>query len=295
MSESTVLYQVENRIATITLNRPDKHNAMNYDLANDLHAAMIQADADDEVRVIVFTGAGKSFCVGADISAINRSNAKAAGAAPIGTAAGAAPGTAPAAPAPKPRNMSTLFWPMDAGIRPDFQATHNYFPMIGKPIICMINGATAGVGISYACFSDMRFSADDVTFAAGFVQRGIAAEWGTSWILPKLIGHGNASDFLLSGRKVKAPEALQMGMLNRIVPRDQLEAVTYEYAANIATWCAPVSLRLQKRQIWESYYQTLGESNMMFKDFTRICGATEDLREAGISFMEKRPPNFKGR
>ena len=155
MSESTVLYKVENRIATITLNRPDKHNAMNYDLANDLHAAMVQADADDEVRVIVFTGAGKSFCVGADISAINRSNAKAAGAAADG------------APAPKPRNMSKLFWPMDAGIRPDFQATHNYFPMIGKPIICMINGATAGVGISYACFSDMRFSADDVTFAAG--------------------------------------------------------------------------------------------------------------------------------
>ena len=86
-----------------------------------------------------------------------------------------------------------------------------------------------------------------------------------------------------------------MGLLNRIVPRDKLEEVTYEYAANIATWCAPVSLRLQKRQIWESYYQTLGESNMMFKDFTKICGATEDLREAGISFMEKRPPNFKGR
>ena len=278
MSESTVLYKVENKIATITLNRPEQHNAMNYDLATDLHEAMFQADADESVRVIVLTGAGKSFCVGADVGAIKKST-------PAATAGGAA----------KPKNMGTLYWPLDPSQRHDYQATHNYFPLIGKPIVCMINGAAAGVGLSYACFTDMRFAAADVSFAAAFVQRGIAAEWGMAWILPKLIGHGNASDFILSGRKIKAPEAQQMGLINRAVPKEQLVETTYSYAAEMAKWCAPVSLRLQKRQLWESYFQTLGESNMMFKDFSKICYATEDVREAMTSFLEKRVPEFKGR
>ena len=274
MSQSTVLYKVENKVATVTLNRPDKHNAMNYDLALDLHSAMVQADADQSVRVIVLTGAGKSFCVGADINAIK-------------SAAGDGP--------TNEKNMATLYWPLDAALRQDFQSTHNYFPAIGKPIICMINGATAGVGLSYACFSDMRFAADDVMFAAGFVRRGLAVEWGLSWLLPKLIGVGNAADFILSGRKIGAPEAQSMGLVNKVFPRERLVEETYAYAEEIATWCAPVSLRLQKRQLWEAHFQTLGESNMMFKEFTRICLATEDIREAAASFFEKRPPNFTGR
>jgi enoyl-CoA hydratase/carnithine racemase len=274
MSQSTVLYSVANKIATITLNRPEKHNAMNYDLASDLHSAMREADADSSVRVIVLTGAGKSFCVGADINSIK----SAAGSGPLDE-----------------RNMATLYWPLDAALRHDYQSTHNYFPSIGKPIICMINGATAGVGLSYACFSDMRFAADDAVFAAGFVRRGLAAEWGLSWLLPKLMGVGNASDFILSGRKIGAFEAHGMGLINRMFPKDKLVDETYAYAEEIAKWCAPVSLRLQKRQLWESHFQTLGESNMMFKEFTRICLATEDIREAAESFIERRPPNFIGR
>jgi len=274
MTSSNVLYRVEKRVATVTLNRPEQHNAMNYDLAADLHSAMLQADGDEEVRVIVLTGAGNSFCVGADINSIK-------------SAAGSGP--------PDAKNMAKLYWPLDASVRHDYQATHNYFPMIGKPIVCMLNGATAGLGLIYACFCDMRFAAEDVALAAAFVRRGLAAEWGMAWILPRLMGHGNAADFMLSGRKIRAIEAREMGLLNRVVPREELAAVTYAYAQDIAQNCAPISLRLQKRQLWESYFQTLGESNMMFKEYTKIVLATEDVREAASSFIEKRPPNFKGR
>lgn len=247
---------------------------MNVDLATDLHSAMLQADGDDEVRVIVLTGAGKSFCVGADISTIK-------------SAAGSGPADA--------KNMAKLYWPLDASMRHDYQATHNYFPMIGKPIICMLNGAAAGLGLIYACFSDMRFAAEDVVLAAAFVRRGLAAEWGMAWLLPRLIGHANASDIILSGRKLLAPEAREMGLLNRVVAREDLASITYAYAYDIAQNCAPVSLRLQKRQLWESYFQTLSESNMMFKEYTKTVLATEDVREAAASFIEKRLPDFKGR
>ncbi|MFZ9506219.1 MAG: enoyl-CoA hydratase-related protein [Burkholderiaceae bacterium] len=274
MTDRCILYDVAERIGTITLNRPEQHNAVNYELAESLREAMLRADADESVRVIVLTGAGKSFCVGADISAIQ-------------AAAGAAP--------PQARSLASLKWPLDSAIRHDFQGTHTYFPMIGKPIICMINGATAGLGLVYAAFCDIRFSADDSVFAAAFVRRGLAAEWGSAWILPKLMGHAHATEFLLSGRKIKAPEARELGLINRSIPREDLREATYAYARDIATNCAPVALRLQKRQIWESHFQTLGESNMMFKEFTQIVLATEDVREATSSFIEKRTPNFKGR
>jgi enoyl-CoA hydratase/carnithine racemase len=109
------------------------------------------------------------------------------------------------------------------------------------------------------------------------------------------MGHAHATEFLLSGRKIKAPEARELGLINRSIPREDLREATYAYARDIATNCAPVALRLQKRQIWESHFQTLGESNMMFKEFTQIVLATEDVREATSSFIEKRTPNFKGR
>ncbi|HXC37662.1 MAG TPA: enoyl-CoA hydratase-related protein [Burkholderiales bacterium] len=270
---STVLYEVKDRVATVTLNRPERHNGMNYDMCVELHDTMLRAEADKSVSVIVFTGAGKSFCVGADIATVKDSSEGVR----------------------QSKDIGKLFWQANVIQRADYQGTHCYFPLIGKPIICMINGAAAGVGVNYAAFSDIRFAAEDVTFAAAYVRRGIAAEWGSAWLLPKLMGHANAADFLLSGRKIKAPEAKEMGLVNRVYPREKLAEETYAYAAEMAQWCPPHALKLQKRQLWESYFQSLSEANMMFKEFSRIAVRTEDIKEAMASFIEKRTPNFKGK
>lgn len=270
---SDVLYKIEDSIATITLNRPDQRNALTYDMVVQLHESMLRANADDTARVIVLTGAGESFCVGLDVNDI------------LSTAEDGAP----------ERYIGTLQWNLDPGVRHDYQAPHNYFPIIDKPIIGMLNGAVAGLAFVYATFCDLCIATQGTTFSTSFARRAVAAEHGCAWLLPRLIGHARAADLLLSGRKFDASEALQMGLVARVVPRAELEKETMTYARDMAANCSPIALRAIKRQLWEAPFQTLAEANVLYKQLLDECVGTEDLKEAARSFLEKRPPRFTGR
>jgi enoyl-CoA hydratase/carnithine racemase len=265
LDPSVVTYDVKDGVATLTMNRAAKRNAVNIDLGVGIRDAMLRAAADPEARVIVFTGVEKSFCVGADMS--DRGSLAERG--------------------------HLLQWRFDPTERGDYQTSYGFFPTIPKPIIAMINGATAGVGLTYACFSDIRFAAEDAIFTTAFVRRGVTGEFGMAWILTRLIGHTHASELLLSGRRFDAAEAKQMGLVSRVYPRAELAEATHAYAREMAQWCSPISMKTHKRELWEAPLTSLAEANQLFKANNQICLATGDPAEGAASFLEKRPPRFK--
>jgi enoyl-CoA hydratase/carnithine racemase len=268
LDPDVIRYVVAEGIATITIDRPDRYNALNVDAIVALRQAMLRAGADPEVRVIILTGAGKSFCVGAD----------------MGTTGGLDQ---------RSERGKLLQWPMDSAERGDFQTTYGYFPVVPKPVISMINGATAGVGLVFACFSDLRFAAEEAVFATAFARRGMTAEYGIAWILSRLVGHGNATDLLISGRRFTAREALEMGLVNRVVPAAELETTTRAYAADLVQNCSPMSMKVIKHELWEGLLTSLGDAVRQFRADTDTIVAWGDLPEGAASFMEKRPPRFK--
>ena len=159
----------------------------------------------------------------------------------------------------------------------------------------MLNGPTAGIGLVHALYCDIRFAADTAVFTTSFARRGLIAEHGLSWMLPRIVGHANALDLLLSARKFLAPEAQAMGLVNKVFPADRLAAETYAYARDLADNVSPRSMAVIKRQQYEAPFQTLAENTIsanaeMLKSF-----GTEDFREGVAHFVEKRPPRFTGR
>jgi enoyl-CoA hydratase/carnithine racemase len=276
-SYEQILYDVAESVATVTLNRPDKLNAWTGQMEKEVQAAMAQAEADDAVRVIILTGAGRGFCAGADMQ-------------DLGKVAGTS------SPAELERILKDrLVGPQRADARPDFQKTYSYFPAVGKPIIGAINGSTAGLGLVIALYCDLRFASDQARFSTAFSRRGLIAEHGISWMLPRLIGVSNALDLLFSARLIDASEALRMGLVNRVLPQAELMAGVSAYAKELATMVSPRSLRVMKKQVYEALFQTLEEAIdvanvQMMKSF-----GSADFREGVAHFMEKRPPAFTGK
>jgi len=266
MPYQQILYSVEDRIATVTLNRPDKLNAWTDVMSQEVYDAMQTAAKDKKVRVIVLTGAGRAFCVGADIESLSE--------------------TAPSALASKlPRTF-------DMNRRADYQTRHSWHAAIGKPVIAMVNGATAGLGLVNALGCDLRFAADDAVFTTAFARIGLSAEYGTAWMLARVIGHANALDLLLSGRRVAAPEAQRMGLVNFVHPRDSLAQATYAYARVLVEWCSPRSMRAIKEQVWEAPFQNLAEAVIMANRDMAIGSGLPDFQEGLSAFLEKRKPGF---
>ena len=177
MTYQHILYEVSEKIATITLNRPDRMNAWTPIMERDVRHAMETAAADDNVRVIVLTGAGRAFCAGADMDALKGLD-------------------------PDDIRRAQSLPPFDMNRRPDWQARYAYYPSIPKPVIGMLNGATAGIGLVHALYCDLRFAADNTVFTTAFSRRGLIAEHGISWMLPRIVGHANALDLLMSARRV---------------------------------------------------------------------------------------------
>jgi enoyl-CoA hydratase/carnithine racemase len=264
-----ILYDVRDRIATITLNRPEQLNAWTDVMADDVYQAMHAAGADDEVRVIVLTGAGRAFCAGGDITGFKSDN---------------------------PRQLlDKLPRPYDFSRRPDYQSRAAYFPSIPKPIIGMLNGATAGLGLVHALFCDVRIAAEEATLTTAFARIGLASEYGMGWILNRVAGHANALDLLLSGRKIKGPEAQRLGLVQQVHPADKLAAATYAYAQEMADLVSPRSTRTLKQQLWNLPFQTLHEALITDSDEMLRANVSEDFQEGKRAFMEKRPPKFTGR
>lgn len=264
MSETpTVLTELRDGVATITLNRPDRMNAFTWRLGNDLNDALVRFDADDEVRAIVVTGAGRAFCAGADLGRGSRTFDR---------------GGADDPGDPRERG------PLGPQLHPW---------QVRKPILAAINGAAVGVGLTIPLQYDMRIAAEDAKLGFVFVQRGVMPELASTWILPRLVGTARACDLLLSGRIIRGREAAQMGLCNEALPADEVLPRTLEIARYIAVHAAPVSVAVTKRMIWEN----LGVPSPALAQaregppFAWI-GSQPDAREGVLAFLEKREPRW---
>jgi enoyl-CoA hydratase/carnithine racemase len=271
MATQEILYSVERRIATITLNRPDKLNAWTRTMEAEVREAMRAAAADDSVRVIVVTGAGRGFCAGADMSLLQDVVERRVHPLPDASQSNGSDG------------------------RSDFQRQYSYFPAIPKPIIGAINGPAVGLGLIIAMFCDVRLASEEARFGTAFARRGLIAEYGLAWLLPRIVGHANALDLLLSARVIPAAEALRIGLVNRVIPQDKFADEVRAYATDIAEGVSPRSTRVIKRQVYDAMFQSLGEALDTATEEMRASLQCEDFKEGVAHFVEKRAPAFTGR
>lgn len=274
MAYETVLYDVTDRICTITLNRPDKLNAWTRQMHLDLKDAMQTAGSDADVRAIILTGAGRGFCAGADMGGLQAIQAGAGNSDRSTKARSDLPGG------------STLA---------EFRMNYSYFPAIPKFIIAAINGPAAGLGFVIPLYADLRFAAESAVFTTAFAQRGLIAEHGVSWLLPRLVGLPVALDLLCSARKFRAPEALSLGLVNRVIADDKLMGETRAYARLLSDTVSPRSVSVMKRQLWESSFQTLSEATVQANHEMELSFQTEDFKEGVAHFLEKRAARFTGK
>jgi enoyl-CoA hydratase/carnithine racemase len=276
MLSTETLYSVANRVATITLNRPDKLNAWTAVMESEVRAAIENAERDDGVRVIVLTGAGRGFCAGADMSLLS---------------AVAEHGLGDEGREQVLRDHANR----REGVPLDFQKKYSYFPAVGKPVIAAINGPVVGLGLVIALYCDLRLASDAARFSTTFAKRGLIAEYGMAWMLPRIVGLPNALDLLFSARTIDAAEALRMGLVNRIFPQEPFLDKVHEYAGELASTVSPCSLRIIKRQVYEAMFQPLSEAFDISVQEMMACFRTEDFKEGVAHFVEKRSPAFTGK
>jgi len=281
MPNQETLYEVGKRVATITLNRPDKLNAWTAVMEQEVRAAMAEAERDENVRVIVLTGAGRGFCAGADMSLLSTVATKGLDAAQRAQAVQADAGSGSGSGG--------------GSARADFQKKYSYFPAMSKPVIGAINGPAVGLGLVIALYCDLRFASDAARFSTAFARRGLIAEYGMAWMLPRLVGHANALDLLFSARLIDAAEALRMGLANQVFPQDVFQEKVREYAAELAANVSPRSLRVIKRQVYDAMFQPLGEAFEVAEREMLASLQCEDFKEGVAHFVEKRAPVFTGK
>jgi enoyl-CoA hydratase/carnithine racemase len=286
MLTQETLYNLADRVATITLNRPDKLNAWTALMESEVRSHMENAEQDDEVRVIVLTGAGRGFCAGADMSLLS----------------------AVAEGGLDPRSLD--YRDLDdrgraqvlrdganrrEGAAPDFQKKYSYFPAIAKPVIAAINGPVVGLGLVITLYCDLRLASDASRFSTTFARRGLIAEYGMAWMLPRIIGIANALDLLFSARTIDAAEALRMGLVNRVFPQETFLEKVQESAQELASTVSPRSLRIIKRQVYEAMSESLAEAFDISVREMMACFRTEDFKEGVAHFVQKRPAAFTGK
>lgn len=277
MQNQETLYQVANRVATITLNRPDKLNAWTAIMEQEVRSAVEEAERDENVRVIVLTGAGRGFCAGADMSLLSTV---------------AEQGLDEKGRAQALRNSRSAG---REGARADFQRKYSYFPAVGKPMIAAINGPVVGLGLVIALYCDLRFASEAARFGTAFARRGLIAEYGMAWMLPRIVGHANALDLLFSARMIDSAEALRMGLANQVFPQDVFPEKVQEYARDLAANVSPRSMGVIKRQVYEAMFQTLEEAFATSEREMLASLQCEDFKEGVAHFVEKRAPAFTGR
>jgi enoyl-CoA hydratase/carnithine racemase len=277
MAYREILYHIADRIATVTLNRPDKLNAWTAVMEQEVRAAMLDADADAAVRVIVLTGAGRGFCAGADMSLLSGIAQQGLGSQGDDHAL---------------RNSGN--GAERTHIRSDFQKKYSYFPSLRKPVIAAVNGPAVGLGFLLSLYCDLRFAADGARFGTAFARRGLIAEYGLAWLLPRLIGPANALDMLFSARLVEPSEALRMGLVNQVFLQSQFMDSVYAYARELAHNVSPRSLRVIKAQVYNAMFQSLGEAFEASEDEMMLSLQSDDFKEGVAHFLEKRSPVFTG-
>jgi enoyl-CoA hydratase/carnithine racemase len=271
MELKVIRYEVAERVATITLHRPERMNTWTGRMHTEYRWALAQAEANASVRVIVVTGAGRAFCAGADSRALEGHVSK--GGYDPGTSAG---------------ELSNPGY----GVRPEFDADFAYHFGLSKPVIAAINGPAAGVGLVLACFADLRFAAAGVKLTTSHGKLGLPAEFGLSWLLPRIIGLTYANDMLLSSRVVMSEEAERMGLVNAVLPGDELMPHTYAYAHELAAKISPESMRATKRQIYTDLHRDAASAVREAQTLLDQLSTRGDFREGVAAFVEKRAPAF---
>lgn len=265
MEFEDIRYTVDDRVATITLHRPERMNAWTPTMESELRAAIAQASEDGDVRCIVITGAGNAFCAGMDMARLAASSQGTPGAV-------AQPPTA-----------------RDG----DLEQRYSYLLAVPKPLIAGINGAIAGVAACIALYCDIRYMADGTKLTLPYSRRGLVAEHGCAWMLPRLIGPMHAADLLLSGRAVPSSEAAAMGLVT-MLPADDFRQAVQARASELANACSPRSIRVIKQQLLAAWNQSLAQATQLGDAELALCRGTDDFREGVAHFVEKRPANFKG-
>ena len=266
MPYENLLYDVHEHVATLTLNRPEKLNALNKGLQDDLRAALDEAKGDDDVRVVLLTGAGRGFCSGADLT------------------------PNPGAPRePKPPAQSDHMDDMGWVGR---QAMSIYG--IDKPTIAVMNGVAAGAGMSLSLGCDMRIGSEKARFKTVFIERNLSPDSGMSFFLPRIVGYSRAADLIYTSRMVDANEAYRIGLLDRLFPHDELMDSAIELAEQMKLW-PPLALRTSKRVLQHNVEVELDDAlRFELASLAIPRRAVNDQKESRLSFVEKRKPRFTG-
>lgn len=269
-----ILTDLSGGVLTITLNRPDRLNAWTGIMQSEVETAIRAGGADAAVRCIVITGAGRGFCAGADMGGLQSIQANAGE-----TYQAKTPELAPSAP---------------SALEKVFPGRFGHMFACPKPIIAAINGPCAGIGLILTLFADMRYAAAEAKFTTAFAQRGLIAEHGIAWQLPRLVGEAHALDLLFTARKFDGVEAERIGLVNKAVPGEALMGFVGEVAQHLATQVSPRSVAIMKRQIRESYFQSYAASLETADAEMQASFATHDFKEGVASFVERRAPAFTG-
>jgi enoyl-CoA hydratase/carnithine racemase len=259
MSTDLVLWSVQEHVCTLTLNNPERRNAWSHEMERRYFDLLDDAAGDPDVRAIVVTGTGASFCPGMDTDAL--------------------------------AEISTEGELVLSGRR-----SQHYGLAVPKPMIAAVNGACAGIGMVQALVCDVRFAARGARFSTAYARLGLAAEYGLSWLLPRMIGLERALDLLLSSRPVDAEEALGVGLVSRVYEPEEVVAQAQAYAGDLARHCAPRALAAIRRQVWGDLSKSWEEANADWLDLMRLFNAREtnpDFAEGVAAFRERRLPNFE--
>ena len=264
MTGAALLVEKTEHVAVLTLNRPQKLNALNGELRDAMHDAIADVSADDAVRAVIFTGAGRGFCSGADL-----------------TGGGGGQNTAPT----QNEHLDDLGWV-------GRQALAVYG--LNKPVIGAVNGVAVGAGMSLALACDVRVGTEKSRFKTVFIERNLSPDSGMSFFLPRIVGYSRATDLIYTSRTVDAEEAHRIGLLDRLVEHDTLMESALELAAQMTGW-PPLALRMSKRVLQHNMECDL-ETALRFELTSLSFGnrAVNDRRESIAAFLEKRKPNYTG-
>jgi enoyl-CoA hydratase/carnithine racemase len=260
MGYETITFEVEDRVATVTLHRPERMNAFTWQMGEELGDAYATCDADDQIRAVILTGAGKAFCAGADMGGGDQT-----------------------------------FRSVEGQVRArEREERRRLAPFqVRKPVIAAINGHAIGAGLTMTMQCDLRLVAEDAKLAFAFVRRGVVPELGSHTIVPRLVGLSNAADLLLSGRTFLGREAAELGLASKALRAAEVLPAAREMALEIAINAAPVSVAISKRLLWEGIASSVPETIRKEATLLAWAGQQPDAAEGVISFLQKRTPEWK--